>query len=127
MQLVYIGFSHDANFRSFRFQRVMASSRLAPRSRIVEFTVRVDLQLFIQHGIPVQDGPSMCLRILTEALATEGENETAASSFVVTKEHFSAMVTARTAVEDARAARRKPRHPGKPSSASQLNLPPRIP
>ena len=37
------------------------------------FTIEVDLRLFAENKIPVQDGPSFCLQLLTRA-ATDGSS-----------------------------------------------------
>ena len=54
------------------------------------------MALFMQHHIPVQEGPAICLQILTDTLAGSDENEIASASYAVTKEHLSTFVSART-------------------------------
>jgi hypothetical protein len=126
MQLVYMGFTQEASLRCFHFQRVLTQSRLTNIPRIVQFTLKADMSLFMQHHIPVQEGPAICLQILTDTLVGSDENEIASTSYAVTKEHLSTFVSARTTIAEAKAARRKPRPPFKPSSSSQLKLPPRM-
>jgi pyrroloquinoline quinone (PQQ) biosynthesis protein C len=126
MQLVYMGFTQEASLRCFHFQRVLTQSRLTNIPRIVQFTLKADMSLFMQHHIPVQEGPAICLQILTDTLVGSDENEIASTSYAVTTEHLSTFVSARTTIAEAKAARRKPRPPFKPSSSSQLKLPPRM-
>jgi len=126
MQLVYMGFTQEASLRCFHFQRVLTQSRLTNLPRIVQFTLKADMALFMQHHIPVQEGPAICLQILTDTLVGSDENEIASTSYAVTPEHLSTFVSARTTIAEAKAARRKPRPPFKPSSSSQLKLPPRM-
>jgi hypothetical protein len=133
MQLVYMGFTQEASLRCFHFQRVLAQSNLANLPRVVQFTLKADMSLFMQYRIPVQEGPAICLQILTNELeaadvnaAANIEPAQAQTSYAVTTEHLTSFVSARTISEEARLARRKPRPPFKPSNSSQLKLPPRI-
>jgi hypothetical protein len=126
MQLVYMGFTQEASLRCFHFQRILAQSRLTNLPKIVQFTLKADMSLFMQHHIPVQEGPAICLQILTDSLAGSEDSDVASASYAITKEHLSTFVSARTLVAEAKAARRKPRPPFKPSSSSQLKLPPRL-
>jgi hypothetical protein len=126
MQLVYMGFTQQASLRCFRFQRVLAQARPTNLPKVVEIVMKADMALFLRYRIPVQEGPALCLQILTTQLAGSDEMALEPSSFAITNEHLSSFVSARTTVEEARAARRKPRAPFKPSISSQLKLPPRV-
>jgi hypothetical protein len=125
MQLVYMGFTQEAGIRCFHFQRILTQARLANVPKIVQFTLKADMSLFMEYRIPVQEGPAICLQILTDALAGFEENAIAPAAFAVTVEHLSTFASARTASEEAKTARRKQRTPFKPSSSSQLKFPPR--
>jgi hypothetical protein len=125
MQLVYMGFTQEASIRCFHFQRVLTQVRLANLPKIVQFTLKADMAMFTQYHIPVQEGPALCLQILTDTLAGSDETALEAASYAVTTEHLSNFASARTLSEEARMARRKSRPPFKPSSSSQLKLPPR--
>ena len=81
------------------------------------------MSLFARFRIPVQEGPSLCLQILTAALAGADQASVEPASFVVTVEHLSNFASARASNEQAKAARRRPRPPFKPSGASQLKWP----
>ena len=126
MQLVYMGFTQEASLRCFHFQRVLTQSGLSNLPRVVQFTLKADMSMFMQYRIPVQEGPAICLQILTGVLEGSDENAQAPVSYAVTTEHLSSFVSARTTSEEARQAKRKPRPPFRPSNASQLKLPPRI-
>src|SRR5271165_3567341 len=126
MQLVYMGFTQEAALRCFHFQRVLTQARLTNFPKIVQFTMKADMSLFMRYRIPVQEGPALCLQILTSALAGSEEDALLPASYAVTTEHLSSFASARSSLEEAKAARRKPRPPFKPSSSSQLKLPPRI-
>src|SRR5579863_63909 len=126
MQLVYMGFTQEASLRCFHFQRVLSQARLTNLPKVTEFTMKADMSLFTRFRIPVQDGPALCLQILTDELAGSDENAVLPASYAITTEHLSTFASARTSLEEARSARRKPRPPFKPSNSSQLKLPPRI-
>jgi hypothetical protein len=126
MQLVYMGFTQQASLRCFRFQRVFTQARPTNLPKVVEITMKADMALFLRYRIPVQEGPALCLQILNTELAGLDESALEPASYAITSEHLSSFVSARTSVEEARAARRKPRAPFKPSSSSQLKLPPRV-
>ncbi len=125
MQLVYMGFTQEAGIRCFHFQRIMTQARLTNLPKIVQFTLKADMSMFMQYRIPVQEGPAICLQILNDTLAGSDENIQLPASYSVTGEHLSNFASARTATEEARMARRKQRAPFKPSSSSQLKLPAR--
>ena len=127
MQLVYMGFTQEAALRCFHFQRVLTQARLTNLPKTVQFTMKADMSLFMRYRIPVQEGPALCLQILTNELAGAQEDAIIPASYAVTTDHLSNFASARTSVEEARAARRKPpRVPFKPASTSQLKLPPRL-
>jgi hypothetical protein len=65
MVFAYQGFTHESGRRCFLFNSVEAN---VPA---MAFTIEVDLRLFSEYKIPVQDGPSFCLQLLTRA-STDG-------------------------------------------------------
>jgi hypothetical protein len=113
MQLVYMGFTQEASLRCFHFERVLTQSGLSNLPRVVQFTLKADMSMFMKHRIPVQEAPAICLRILTDELEHSDENTLAPVSYAVTTEHLSSFVSARAVSEEARMARRKPRMPFK--------------
>lgn len=61
MHFAYEGFTHYGNRRCFLFQGVEDH---APASA---FSIEIALPLFMQHHIAIQEGPSFCLQLLTQA------------------------------------------------------------
>jgi len=57
--LRYTGFEHSGSTRVFRFEQIVPSED----RRI--FLVTVELSLFAKHHIALQEGPGLCLRLLT--------------------------------------------------------------
>ncbi len=85
--------------------------------------MNADMELFVKYRVPVQEGPALCLQILTEAMSGTDEESPQSASFAVTLEHFTNFALARTKDQEAKLARRKPRPPFKPTGASQLKWP----
>jgi cold shock CspA family protein len=56
--LRYLGFDHNKNIRSYRFERVV------PGSDNVVFVVTTDLELFAKHHVGIQEGPGLCRALL---------------------------------------------------------------
>ena len=52
MVFAYQGFTHDSGKRSFVFHSVEA------RVPAMAFSIEIDLRLFLQYKVSVQDGPS---------------------------------------------------------------------
>ncbi len=123
MQFAYMGFTQEANIRHFHFQRVLPRARPTRIPNVVRFTLNADMALFATYRIPVQEGPAICLQILTAALAGTDEESAEPASYAVTREHLSDFALARTKVEEAKLARRRARPPFKPSNNSQLKWP----
>ena len=94
MQLVYMGFTQEAALRCFHFQRVLTQARLTNLPKTVQFTMKADMSLFMRYRIPVQEGPALCLQILTDALAGAQENEVLPASYAITTEHLSSFASA---------------------------------
>jgi len=60
MEFVLTGFRQEKNVRQYAFQSVAAGRRLA------DFTVGVDLSSVHKYGIPQQELPLLCRRLLEE-------------------------------------------------------------
>jgi len=118
-----MGFTQEANIRHFHFQRVLPRARPTSAPNIVRFTMNADMTLFARYRIPVQEGPALCLQILTETMAGLDEASSQSASYALTLEHFTSFALARTKDQEAKLARRKPRPPFKPTGASQLKWP----
>ena len=59
------------------------------------FTIEVDLRLFVQYKIPVQDGPSFCLQMLTKASSGGSADLDKLRRYQVVGEDFQPMVMER--------------------------------
>lgn len=61
MRFLYRGFTHDGDIRSFNFQGIDEAK--------VEmlFSIHVNLPLFALNKVSMQDAPSFCLQLLTDA------------------------------------------------------------
>jgi len=123
MQFLYLGFSQKANIRSFRFQGVVAAERPLRAVKKPEFLLTADMALLAEHRIRVQDGPTLCLRILSAAFAGEEAPVIEFENYSITIADVSAFSSARNAIEESKLARRKHRPPFKPSPSSQLKWP----
>lgn len=60
--LRYVGFEQNQSLRAYRFDR------RSPGEETVTFVVTADLTLFAKHRIAIQEGPSLCLRLLMTGL-----------------------------------------------------------
>jgi hypothetical protein len=89
MVFAYQGFTHESGRRCFLFNSVEAN---VPA---MAFTIEVDLRLFSQYKIPVQDGPSFCLQMLTRASAIGSSNLDKLRRYEVVGEDFQPMVVER--------------------------------
>jgi cold shock CspA family protein len=58
----YMGFEQSGNTRLYRFER-----NLAGHAR-TSVTVNADMSLFTKHRVGIQEGPALCLALLTTAL-----------------------------------------------------------
>ena len=63
MRLQYVGFQHVQNVREYTFHGVEQGEPTKT------FVVRADLDLFRRNRVGMQEGPAMCLRLLTTALS----------------------------------------------------------
>jgi hypothetical protein len=89
MVFAYQGFTHESGRRCFLFNSVEAN---VPA---MAFTIEVDLRLFVQYKIPVQDGPSFCLQMLTKASAVGSSDLDKLRRYQVVGEDFQPMVVER--------------------------------
>jgi len=66
MKFVLAGFRQNENIRHYSFQGIGDDRRTR-----TEFSVGVDLTLLHKHGIPLQEAPLLCSRLLTSRGADE--------------------------------------------------------
>lgn len=69
--LRYLGFEQTGNVRSYKFER------LSPSGETDRAVVSADLSLFHRHEVGIQEGPTLCLRLVTAEL--DGFNTTNAT------------------------------------------------
>ena len=123
MQILYSGFTQDANVRCYCFQGVTPGERPASTTHTVEFRLSADISLLAKFRIQIQDGPSLCLRILNGGLDAGEGGARRFTAYSITQKDLAAFAEERDAILQAKAIRRKPRPKFKPSSASQLKWP----
>jgi|SRR5438270_7201624 len=123
MQFLYLGFSQRQNIRMYRFQSIIRPKRPAKTETKLEFLLTADMALLARYHVPVQDGPTLCLKILAAASSTADTDVIEFPMRTITAEDVSAFVSARDALKAAKLVRRKPRRPFKPSPSSQLKWP----
>ena len=123
MRFLYMGFSQLTGIRCYRFQGVIPRERPTQIPKNREFLLSADMSLLAQYHIRIQDGPTLCLQILTAALAGAEDHVIRFASYSITREDLSKFASARDAIEEAKAARRKSRPPFKPSTSSQWRWP----
>ena len=61
MHFAYEGFTHDGYRRCFLFRGIDKSNPVSM------FSIEVDMSLFAQNHVPIQEGPTFCLQLLTTA------------------------------------------------------------
>jgi hypothetical protein len=64
MQLQYLGFDQLENIRQYRFDGITRGAETR------HFLVDADLALFAKHGVSMQEGPVICLRVLNAELGS---------------------------------------------------------
>jgi hypothetical protein len=89
MNFAYQGFTHESGRRCFLFHSI------EPNVPVIPFTIQVDLRLFVEYKIPVQDGPSFCLQMLTKASTFGSDQLDKLRSYQVVGEDFRPMVDER--------------------------------
>jgi hypothetical protein len=89
MVFAYQGFTHESGRRCFLFHSI------EPNVPVIAFSIQVDLRLFVQYKVPVQDGPSFCLQLLTKASSIGSPHLDRLRSYQVVGEDFRPMVEER--------------------------------
>ena len=121
MQLRYMGFTQQGSLRSYFYQRSTQSDLGVRAKHIDEFHVDADLGLLTLFQVRVQDLPSLCLSLLSAAIATNSGEQQLSSAYTVTAKDLGAHVLAHRPPEAHRPPRRK--KPPRPADASQLRWP----
>jgi hypothetical protein len=117
MHFAFEGFTQDGNQRCFTFRRIEVS---APTSI---FSIEVDLRLFAQNRVSVQDGPSFCLELLTKALTAGPVQLEKLQSYQVVGDDFRPLLVEREKREAEKALKKRARTPyRRPGIASNLRM-----
>ena len=117
MHFAYDGFTHQRGLRCFTFRGI------EERLPISVFRIEVDLPLFVQNGVPVQDGPIFCLGLLTTASLAGPSFLERFHSYRVLAEDFRPLLVEREKAAAKKALKRPPRRPfRKPPSMSNIQL-----
>jgi hypothetical protein len=104
-QFVLKGFQHLKGFRVFAFDAIDSDRKRT------QLTVRTDLAMSSRYGIPLQDLPMLCLRVL------EQREQIDQKDFVFTEEDMCRYANGRALVREQALLRKKP---GRRSAASNL-------
>jgi hypothetical protein len=83
----YVGFDQQGCVRTYRFER------FTPGRQTEYFSLVTDMALFSRHKVRIQEGPGLCLHLLTSALGAMGAGELCPRS--VTEEHVLAFLASR--------------------------------
>lgn len=117
MHFAYEGFTHDGYRRCFLFRGIDESNP------VNTFSIEVDLSLFRQNHVPVQEGPVFCLQLLTTALLTGPNGLNRFHKYRVIGEDFRPMLVERERRAAEKALKKSSRKPfRKPSFASNLHI-----
>ncbi len=117
MHFAYEGFTHNNGRRCFTFRGI------EEHNPVTVFCIEVDLPLFIQNQVSVQEGPMFCLQLLTTAsLAGPGFLERF-QNYRVLAEDFRPLLVEREKRAAQKALKKPPRRPfRKPPSLSNIQL-----
>lgn len=117
MYFAYDGFTQSGNTRRFQFRGV------EERAPVDLFSIEVDLLLFLQNRVSLQEGPSFCLELLTQAFSAGPVYLERLHSYLVVSEDFRPLLVARQKREAEKALRASTRSPyRKPPFRSNLQL-----
>jgi len=103
----YAGFDQQGNVRAYHFQRMAAGEEKQT------ITVDIDLDLFKRHHVVIQEGPAICLRLLTAELDVVGEPASPLLARSVTEQYMLAYL----------ASKPIPTKPGRRNAARASSLP----
>jgi len=103
--LRYMGFDQVASIRSYKFERT------AMGEETEMFVVTTDLTLFAKHHVGIQEGPTLCLHLLTAELATAGIAECSHFLCAFTEQNMLTHVASRPVPGTRAHSRRPPRNP----------------
>jgi hypothetical protein len=106
----YMGFQQVASIRTFRFERTALGEETET------FVVTADVTLFTKHHVGIQDGPVLCLRLLSAELGATTVEEPGRHECSFTEQHMLTHLASRPVPGARTHTRRVPR----PAVASQF-------
>lgn len=83
----YVGFDQQGSIRTYLFER------FTPGAQTEHFALNTDVALFNRHKVRLQEGPVLCLHLLTSALGAVAAGEPCPCS--VTEQHVLAFLASR--------------------------------
>jgi hypothetical protein len=117
MQFAYDGFTQDGDRRCFLFRGI------EERNPTISFSIEVDLPLFVQNRVPVQEGPMFCLQLLMTASVGGPTCLNRFQSYTVVREDFRPLLIERERRAAEKALKKPSRKPfRKPPFTSNLHL-----
>lgn len=117
MHFTYHGFTQEHGRRCFMFQGV------EDRNPVNLFCIELDLPLFAQNKISVQEGPMLCLQMLTNASLAGPDFLEKFQNHRILAEDLRPFLLEREKRATEKAMRKTPRRPfQKPISASNIQL-----
>ncbi len=115
-QFAYQGFTHEASQRCFWFQG--GGDKISPAQTLC---IAMDLALFADYHIALQEGPMFCLQLLTTASLVDGGYAAHFQRYQVLKEDLSPLLMERERRAAEKALRKTPRGAfRKPGLSSQF-------
>ena len=113
MQLRYLGFDQLLNARAFRFDIMNKGEAIR------HAVVTVDLALFLEHRVGIQDGPTLCANKLSADIENSVEG-----THTLTADDIRAHAAARATADAKRIEARRNTH-RRPATASTAETSPR--
>ncbi len=117
MNFAYQGFTQEGNRRCFLFR--VAEERASSSV----FSIQIDLGLLLKNGVPMQEAPTFCLNLLTDASLGGPDSLDRLRNYTVVGDDFRALLTERQRLAAERLSRKPSRRPIRTkSNMSNLHL-----
>lgn len=107
-RLRYMGFEQRQNVRAYRFERLETGEDTKT------FTVSVEMNLFARHHVGIQDGPALCLEVITREIGQAAEAGAVQGNRRLTDEDMLAHLASRPVPRERPRPRRPGHHAGPP-------------
>jgi hypothetical protein len=106
--LRYAGFDQTGDVRAYLFQRVV----IGEKNKLI--VVAAEISLFVKHHVRIQDGPALCLHVLTLELESHELSEVVALRRALTENDVVAYLASRPQPAPAKGKRDAPPHDAPP-------------